>query len=238
MTADPLSLLPEVDRATDRLLRTAQGLDEAAVSGPSLLPGWSRGHVLTHLARNADSCVNLLTWARTGVVTPAYRDPMQRERDIEAGAHRPLAEQVTDLRQAAARFAAAADEMPPEAWSALLDITGSPQPAAFVVWRRLREVEVHHVDLNAGYRPTDWPEAFSHRLLHEVVADMTGRDEFPPLVLRPGDAGHRLVVGEPDGAPTVSGPAWALAGWLIGRLPHDGLTVEPDVPLPTPPSWR
>lgn len=235
---DPLVLLAEVDRATERLLRTAEDLTDADLAAPSLLPGWTRGHVLTHIARNADACVRLLTWARTGVVTPAYRDARQREADIESGAHRPLAEQLADLRQAAARFAAAADEMPTDAWASRLEISGAPQPAALIVWRRLREVEVHHVDLDAGYRPADWPEGFSHRLLHEAVADLDGGDSFPSLVLEPGDTGHVLTLGEPDGAPTVSGPAWALAAWLTGRVNGDGLTVAPPGPLPTPPAWR
>ena len=60
MTTDPLALMGEVDRATDRMLRTAATLDDAAVAAPSPLPGWTRGHVLTHLARNADGLGNLL----------------------------------------------------------------------------------------------------------------------------------------------------------------------------------
>ena len=55
MTADPLVLIAEVDRATARLLATARTLDDDAVRAPSPLPGWTRGHVLTHVARNADS---------------------------------------------------------------------------------------------------------------------------------------------------------------------------------------
>jgi len=228
----------EVDRATDRLLRTATAVNEADLAGPSLLPGWTRGHVLAHLARNADALVNLLTWARTGVVTPAYRSQEQRDADIAAGAPRPLAEQLSDVRESAARFTAAAEEMPADAWAAMLEVHGAPQPATLVVWRRLREVEVHHVDLAAGYRPDDWPEAFSHRLLHEAVADLTGHDEFPPLVLHPGETGHDLTLGEPDGAPTVSGSTAQVAAWLIGRSSGDGLTVDPTSPLPTPPRWR
>jgi maleylpyruvate isomerase len=236
--ADPLALLPEVDHATGRLLRTAEALDEADLAGPSLLPGWTRGHVLTHVARNADALVNLLTWARTGVVTPAYPDRRRRDADIEAGADRPLAEQLADVREAAERFAAAVDAMPTEAWTAVLDVPAGPLPAPLIVWNRLREVEVHHVDLAAGYQPADWPEAFSHRLLHEVVADLSGHDAFPSLVLEPGGTGHRLILGEPDGAPTVSGPAWSLAAWLTGRTRGEDLTVDPPGPLPTPPGWR
>ncbi|HEX5541150.1 MAG TPA: maleylpyruvate isomerase family mycothiol-dependent enzyme [Micromonospora sp.] len=238
MTADPLRLMAEVDRATDRLMRTAAALDDAAVAAPSALPGWSRGHVLTHVARNADAYVNLLTWARTGEVTPAYRDAAQREADIAAGASRARAEQLADLRAAAARFAAAADEMPPEAWTAELTLRNGPKPAAVVVWHRLREVEVHHVDLAAGYAPADWPEAFSHRLLHELVADLGGWDSFPPLVLDPAETGHILTLGEPDGAPTASGPAWALAGWLAGRTKGEEIILDPVGLLPAPPPWK
>src|SRR5947209_4673969 len=57
----------DVHESTDRLLVSLDKLDDDAVGEPSLLPGWTRGHVLAHLARNADALVNLLTWARTGV---------------------------------------------------------------------------------------------------------------------------------------------------------------------------
>lgn len=234
---DPLVLVPEVDRATGRLERTVAALDDAQVVAPSLLPGWTRGHVLTHLARHADACINLLTWARTGVVTPAYPDPKQRESDIAAGAPRPLAQQLADVRESAARFAAAAQEMAAEAWTAVLDIPGAPQPAARVVWRRLREVEVHHVDLAAGYAPADWPEAFSRRLLRELVADFTDRPAVPALVLRADGIRQEMVLGHPQGTTTVTGPAHLLAGWLAGRTDGTGLSVSPHGPPPTPPDW-
>ncbi|HYN95448.1 MAG TPA: maleylpyruvate isomerase family mycothiol-dependent enzyme [Pilimelia sp.] len=238
MTVDPLVLMAEVDRATDRLLRTATGLDgDAAIAAPSLLPGWTRGHVLAHLARNADGLTNLLTWARTGVVTPQYASGTQRADDIAAGAPRGHAAQVADVREAAERFAAAAAAMPPAAWATVLDIPRAPQPAATVVWRRLREVEVHHVDLAAGYTPADWPVAFGHRLLHEVVAGFAKRDDAPPMVLRPADSGHDLTLGDPAGAPVVRGTVCALAAWLTGRSAGADLTVAPPGPLPTPPAW-
>ena len=90
MTVDPLVLMTDVEQATEALLRTADGLDDRAVAGPSLLPGWTRGHVLTHVARNADAMTNLLTWARTGVETPAYASPEARGRGHRGG-RRPAA---------------------------------------------------------------------------------------------------------------------------------------------------
>ncbi|MDG4826903.1 maleylpyruvate isomerase family mycothiol-dependent enzyme [Asanoa sp. WMMD1127] len=231
MSTDPLVLMTEVDRATERLIATAAGFDDADVAAPSALPGWTRGHVLAHVARNADGMRNLLIWARTGVVTPQYQ-PGQREADIAAHADRPAAEQLADLRASAAAYAEAADALTPQQWSTILDVPGRPQAAAFGVWRRLREVEVHHVDLAAGYSTDDWAGWFGHRLLHEVVS---GLDGTTPLVLTPTDAGHPLQVGA--GGPVVSGSACALAAWLTGRSTGAGLTVTPDGPLPTPPVW-
>jgi maleylpyruvate isomerase len=230
VTADPLALLAELDRATHRVIATAGDLDDPAA--PSLLPGWSRGHVLTHIARNADSMVNLITWARTGVVTPQYPSPAVRDRDIEAGAGRPLAELITDVRDSAARFADAAAEVPAEAWSVELALPTGPAPAALVPWRRLREVEVHHVDLGAGYGPADWPESFPYRLLREIAGSLADLS----LTLRPTSPGAPAAVRTGDGV-TINGPAHALAAWLAGRSAGDGLTVDPAGPLPTVPDW-
>ncbi|MGC5017976.1 maleylpyruvate isomerase family mycothiol-dependent enzyme [Micromonospora sp. DT47] len=237
MTTDPLLLTGEVDDATARLVRTAGGFDAAELAAASLLPGWTRGHVLTHLARNADGFVNLLTAARTGEQVPMYASAAARSADIEAGASRPLAAHLDDLRRAADRFVEAVAAMPAEAWTATVETPRGSRVAAELVWGRLREVEVHHVDLAAGHRPEDWPEAFGHRLLHEVAADLAGRTDVPAMVLRFDGTRHELVIGDPEGAPRVTGPAAELAAWLIGRSRGDVLTVTPDGHLPTPPEW-
>ena len=84
---------------------------------PSLLPGWTRGHVLTHIARNADGMVNLLRWARTGTKIPMYASAESRSADIEAGSGRPAASLAADVRESAAAFAAEAAALPGEAWA-------------------------------------------------------------------------------------------------------------------------
>jgi maleylpyruvate isomerase len=259
VTADPLALDAELDRATRRLLDRVDTLDEKMVHGPSRLPGWTRGHVLTHIARNADGMLNLLASARTGEYIPQYPSRQVRDEQIEAGARRSPAEHLLDLRESAARFAGALDAMPPQAWAATVRVADGERLAATLVWVRLREVEVHHVDLDAGYSPADWPEAFSHRLLHEAVADLSGRTGVPAVLLHPDGAGHPLQLGvtpagssgdaltaapppggtrAPDSPLAVGGPIHALAGWLTGRGGTDQLAVHPDGPLPTLPSWR
>jgi maleylpyruvate isomerase len=234
MTVDPLVLMTDVDQATEGLLRTAESLDDSTVAAPSLLPGWTRGHVLTHLARHADAMTNLLTWARTGVETPAYPSMAARAAGIEAGAGRPLAAQLADLRETHERMADAAAAMPAEAWA--FHIPGRNHLAAALPWVRLREVEVHHVDLGTGYTPTDWTDAFALRLLREAVHDAP-RDA-PAMVLRPYGIAHPLTIGAAGDAPVVGGPTRALAAWLTGRGDGAELTVAPDGELPTPHPWK
>ena len=107
-----MALLPA---QTDGVVAAAEALDDAAVPVPSLLPGWSRGHVLTHLARNADGLANLASTASTastGVLQPMYVSMQARDEDIERGAGRPVAELVLDLRSSAGRLAAALRAVP------------------------------------------------------------------------------------------------------------------------------
>ena len=110
--SDPGRLRARIDAATGRLAATAAGLTDAQAREPSRLPGWSRGHVLTHLARNADGLRNLLVWARTGVETPQYPSREAREAGIKAGAGRAAAVLAEDVEQSAAAFAAEAATVP------------------------------------------------------------------------------------------------------------------------------
>ncbi|RQX21049.1 maleylpyruvate isomerase [Micromonospora ureilytica] len=237
MTTDPLLLMGEVDAATSRLLRTAASFDAADLAAASLLPGWTRGHVLAHLARNADGFVNLLTAARTGAALPMYASLEARTADIEAGSSRPPAAHVDDLRRTADLFSEAVAAMPAEAWAATVQARKGPWPAALLVWGRLREIEVHHLDLAADYRAADWSETFAHRLLREAASHHATGPTPPSVVLRLDGNGHEVVIGERVGAPIVAGPAPDLAAWLIGRADGAPLSVTPDGPLPTPPEW-
>src|SRR5690606_1590227 len=103
-----------VQAATDRLLTAVGALDDAAVTQSSRLPGWTRGHVLAHLSRNADALVNVLEGR------PTYISGQARAADIEAGAPRPLDEQLADLRGSAERFRRAAAA--PQDWSRTVEL--------------------------------------------------------------------------------------------------------------------
>ncbi|CAG7633558.1 maleylpyruvate isomerase family mycothiol-dependent enzyme [Actinacidiphila bryophytorum] len=226
---DPDADAAEVAAATEQLLDTAAKLSAEELAGPSLLPGWSRGHVLSHIARNADALVNLLTWAGTGEETPMYADEATRDRDIETGAGRPPAEQLADLRQSADRFADAVAALPPAAWATQVAMrSGRVVAAAEIPWRRLIEVRLHHVDLDAGHSPDDLPADFADRELAWVVDGLTAHEGVAAVRLRDTGTGSSWDLGaaeEPE--LTVSGPARALLAWVSGRSSGGGLDVSP-----------
>ncbi|TDD14274.1 maleylpyruvate isomerase family mycothiol-dependent enzyme [Actinomadura sp. KC06] len=224
--------LSAISAATRSLLATAERFDDDDVRAPSLLPGWTRGHVLTHVARNADGGTRLLTWARTGVESYEYPSMEARAAEIEAGAGRPAAALVADVRDSARRFADAYALMPDEAWARTVQWTsGARHPAARAADARLTEVLVHHVDLDAGFMPRDWPAAFTSRTLDGVAASFARRDDAPRLRLRATDTGRELG-DDNDGAMIVMGPEASLLAWLMGRSRGDDLTGTEGVTLP------
>ena len=196
----PLS--DQLDFATQRLLSTARIIDEADLAAPSLLPGWTRGHVLAHLARGADALRNLMVGVRTGTARAPYASPAARTSDIERGATQPRTVLVEDVADAATAFRTVSRQLPDEAWSAEVDwVPGlEPFPATEILVRRLVEVELHHVDLGAGYTPADWPDSFLVLPLPEPLRAQreerrTWSRTAPPL--RP----PRAPRGRPDRVP-------------------------------------
>jgi maleylpyruvate isomerase len=236
-------LLPSVREATERLDLIVAGLDEETIHRPSRLPGWSRAHVVTHLARNADALVNLLTWARTGIEHPMYASTADRDADIEEGADRLAQVLHEDLRAASDRFMVAADALPDQAWLAsVAGRTPALFPAAKIPFMRLAEVWIHLFDLDAGFSFADVPEADLEHILGDVVARQLNRPDGPDvrLTVELSDDRERvwdLGGGEGEEAradqPEVSGSAADVIAWLTGR--SDGAGLRGDVPVL--PAW-
>ena len=227
--------LDAVTAAEGRLLQTLASLAEDDLSAPSLCEGWTRGHVLAHVALNAHSLVNLMDWARTGTVTPQYASWEERDADIERFSERTKDEHVAALQAAGAAFAEAALAVPLERWDVPVHgIGGSPQPAGTFLFGRLREVEIHHVDLAAGYGAADWDAAFVRRVLEEVP-ERLGSGVSTPFTVEAQDLGLSFQVGDAAPSVHVKGAGHAVLAWLLGR--SDGSDLEGTGDLPAVPSW-
>ncbi|MFF4816130.1 maleylpyruvate isomerase family mycothiol-dependent enzyme [Kitasatospora sp. NPDC001309] len=229
IAAEHLALVEDGTRA---LLETVAGLAPEALAEPSALPGWTRGHVLAHVARNADSLVNLLTGARTGTDIPQYANEQAREDGIQEGAARPLEAQLADLRESHEHFLAAVALMTPEDWAAeVRHRSGAVFPARDLVWKRLGELEYHLVDLDGGYTPAHWPEVFAVTEFRKLATRLAGAD-LPAVELVAEDTGDKGLIGTGGAALTVRGPVRALLAWLSGRSAGTDLPRTPDTALP------
>jgi maleylpyruvate isomerase len=221
--------LATLDAATRRLMATLADLDDEAARHESLLPGWSRGHVLTHLARNADAMRNFVLSARARTFVGMYGSRELRNADIDNGADRPAELLVLDVATAAARLAIEYATVPEELWAAGVNFGSGTEPTGptlsleRTVTARTREVELHHVDLAMGYAFASTPAD----LLASLLDDTVGRQRSNGLAanLVAADSGRTWRLG--NGGPTVTGDAADLLAWLCGR-PH-GLSGE----LPT-----
>ena len=170
MDAAQRRLGDQIDDATQRLLGTARVIAEPDLRQPSLLPGWTRAHVLAHLARGADAMRTILIGARSGEDRPAYASAEAREADIERTAAQQAKELMADVADSSMALRTIDRQLPDRAWAHPVRILGSaPFPAGQLLTRRLVEVELHHCDLAAGYSPADWPAAFASMELAEPM---------------------------------------------------------------------
>jgi maleylpyruvate isomerase len=191
----------DVRAAHASLVEHLRSLDGVEPSSPSRLPGWTVGHVLTHIARNADGMVSMLDGL------PQYPHGVEgRNGDIEAGSTRTWAEMVDDVEATSAavdeRFAGQAD------WSGSATTLGGERAVSMLPFLRLREVNVHRVDLGLGFEYADLPARYLRKDLR--VMEMLWRARKPMGMTTLPAAALAL-------------PAATRLAWLMGRVEVEGL---------------
>jgi maleylpyruvate isomerase len=176
LEADPGRAIGLCRTAHARLMATMADVTDEQVWSPSRLPGWTIGHVLTHLARNADGHARRLDGALRGADVPRYLGGSeQRDSEIDAGAPRPAAEIIADLVTSQDRLDLAWERSAAAGWPHP-ELRGDDHwPTTASPSRRLREVEMHHVDLGLGYEPSDWPEDYVVWELPRLLATVPSR---------------------------------------------------------------
>jgi len=217
---------------TSLLVATAATFDDQSIQAASRCQGWTRAHVLSHIARNADALGKLVSWAITGTPVAMYESPQARDADIEAGSGRRAQEIFTDVEESAARFAAAATGLagPPEQVEVEMRegrrVLGGQLPTL-----RLLEVVIHHVDLNAGYTFADADPGFVRRAISNAVQRMSRSGQVPAVTLH-SDTGDTWSMAE--GTQEVTGTNAAILLWLARG---DGTGVRSRQALPELPAW-
>jgi maleylpyruvate isomerase len=234
--SDPADAIATLDEATARLVAAVDStLDGGpdAFAAPSLLPDWTIGHVVSHLARNADGFRNVLDGLAVGELRTPYPSPEARAADIEAGARRDTAIIAADFATAVRQLADQLAATPVQTWSATVDLgRGGPTTADVIMAARLGEVELHHHDLgaDAGIELLDDTQAL--HVLRALLRSYVRTRAVGGMILEPNGA-DPIVIG--DGGPRVAGSAVDLVGWLSGR--QDGTALRVAGSLPELPSW-
>lgn len=212
MTSGPVDGGSGLDRDLEQAIASMLGSEHALrdavrervdvdATSASRLPDWSIGHVMTHIARNADSMVSMLDGA------PQYPHGREgRNADIEAGATRSWSELVDDVVATSEALELRISRHPD--WSGTVQTIGGERPAAMVPIMRQREVEVHRVDLGFGHEFADMPGDYVRRDLRLMEMLWKAR---APMGMTP----------LPEAALEVA-PAERLS-WMMGRREIDGL---------------
>jgi maleylpyruvate isomerase len=153
-----------VDAAFALLVGATAGMTDADARGQSLLPGWTRGHVLTHIARNADGQARMVEGALHDLVVEQYAGGnAQRTADIESGARRPVDALRVDVLESQRALVAAWSRVPDGAWDRLTHARVGVRPVRDGVLSRWREILVHLVDLDVGVAPSALPPEYVAR---------------------------------------------------------------------------
>jgi len=236
LTTDPglQEQLLQARRGTAFFARKLNELSDAELDGGSLLPGWTRRHVVAHVGYNARAIARLVEWASTGVETPMYPSVAVRDEEINFGATLSPIALRNLFDHSAVHLSVEWRDLPDDAWHhTVRTIQGREVPASETVWMRTREVWVHAVDLDNGASFADIPAAVLERLLADITSAWAARGSDAGLLIKV--SGTDRTFGDPDAAVVVAGPLAGVVQWATGRG-TDGVTAGAG-PVPAAPKW-
>lgn len=197
----------------------------------SLLPGWTRAHVASHLARNADGLVRVVRQLHDGRPTSLYADAPSARADIERGSERTAMELQVDLDSSANQLHNCFEEllaMPPDRLVALTPTITVRLDHLPIV--RINELVLHHIDLDVGYTFENIdPEVAAWLLAYNAAR--VGRNSAYPAIRLESDSGVSAVIGGPGRPQVVHGPDNLLLTWLTRRPMPGGIAPAlPELP--------
>jgi len=245
-------LLEEIDASTRRVAASLGAVDLDMLLAPSLLPGWARATIAAHLTWVADRYVAMTADALAGRATTTYPGgPAQRDASLRALEDATAEQALIRFEAASAALADAWRHLGDRQWATTMHERHiGPMRLSRLTALRLTELEVHHVDLDVGYRVTDWPAAFTriclplriawldahHRRRHDTARQVAGRwllaptdDSVTWLVTAWADqVTSQPAPADAEADVTLSGPSASLLAFLLGRQPDPPLAVYGD----------
>ncbi|WP_310270658.1 maleylpyruvate isomerase family mycothiol-dependent enzyme [Haloactinomyces albus] len=219
-----------LDRVRDghhRLLDLLSELETDEFRQASRLPGWSRAHVVAHLAHNARMLTRVTRHAVQGELVEPYPDD-DRDSAIERDSALGATALVELLISAQAELEITWDSLAEQDWQRPVRFrNGTVHDLLLCRWR---ENEIHTVDLALGVTEESWSPEFCEHAIDFLSPRLEGSD----VLLAPGDLSRIWTFGDGSGG-TVRGPSHTIACWMSGRAPQRRPTC--DGPLPDLGPW-
>ncbi|MDN5766284.1 MAG: maleylpyruvate isomerase family mycothiol-dependent enzyme [Humibacillus sp.] len=232
--------LEHIEAETERVVATAGSLHNDAVLAPSLCAGWSRGHVLSHLARNAEALERVCAAAAFGTGQTMYESDEVRDAEVAAGARRSASVLADDVRVTAEQLAGALASLGPQ--HASMTVPRTPGGRLITIgslrFLRLRELVFHHVDLDTGYGFEQLAPPLAQLFLDDAVTRLVAQrasSDPDPLELETEEGSTYVIAPvrpERPASVRVAGTRAAMLLWLTRGIDR-GLTSNaplPDLP--------
>lgn len=217
--------------ATASFLGETLGFEPEQWQEPSLLPGWTRAHVATHVARNADAMRRIIEGTLAGRPVDLYESEARRYSDIQRGAERePLQIQI-DLDTSADLFERTLDQV--RDWDMVVRLPTRETSLMRVVLDRFQEVTLHHLDLRGRFSTEDVYPVPARWLLQQAIGRLQGRD-LPAVHIR-SDSGVEADIGNLGTRVTVRGKDARLWAWVMGRKSDSSIPGSQGITFPVAP---
>jgi maleylpyruvate isomerase len=244
------------DQATDprlqeQLLQARRGpaffarklneLTDTELDGGSILPGWTRRHIVAHVGYNARAIARLVEWAATGVENPMYASPEARTEEINFGATLSPIALRNLFDHSAVHLSVEWRDLPDPAWHhEVRTAQGRVVPVSETAWMRTREVWVHAVDLKNGATFKDIPTPVLERLLQDITGAWHTRGTDRGLIVQVPDQPDTLTFGDTGSteATIITGSLPDVVEWAAGRG-ASGVTASGGAngTVPAAPKW-
>ncbi|MCA4134691.1 maleylpyruvate isomerase family mycothiol-dependent enzyme [Arthrobacter sp. M4] len=192
-------------------------LDDDAIKAPSELPGWTRGHVLAHIAGISNAMARQLEFAARGERIELYDGGYEgRTKAIELAAGHSLEEHRAAVSEGISRALNAFDALDESGWNRPISYCdGTVFDGGLALWR---ELVIHASDLGTGRGPETWSRTFCGHLVRFLEARVPADYR---LVLQPTGL-PQSTIGTGHTSIVVTGMLTDIAAWLAGRTPSLG----------------
>lgn len=229
-TARLHSDLSRLSRETAMMSTTIETLSTEEMAAASLCEGWSRAHVIAHLASNGRTLVKLIDWATSGEPQELYASREARDAEINELAALPREELVKKFQNAAAYFAEQCERLSGDLAVEEVDLHGKIIPATSIVALRIAEVVIHHHDLDTAWTIEEADPDSQEDAVEAAVRTM--RVKNAPGMTLVTEEGDEWVIG--DGELKVRSDREGLIEWLARGQAR---RIEADGPIPVLPAW-